>query len=189
MSSINGGVLSDGSLDYFAIVKWMLCNLVIFILVQNYWELQTGRIYIFSYHRFKSKKVWILTNTAKVFVLCVTYSVIIMGLNFWLTNCEPLDIIRQMGLYALFLFNVNYFFCMLKADSKVKMGIWVALFGITTVMSSLSINRQIYNINSYGMYLQQRDMNDYWISIIVNVVLVCILIAIYLILNKRRRIK
>lgn len=57
---LNAGLEPSGNLDFFGIVKWVLGLMVIFILVQNYWELHTWKIYIFSYHRFKSKGVWLV---------------------------------------------------------------------------------------------------------------------------------
>ncbi|MGN0374568.1 MAG: hypothetical protein ACI4EN_03645 [Butyrivibrio sp.] len=183
---LNAGVKPSGSMDFFEIVKWILGLLIIFILVQNYWELKTGKIYIFSYHRFKSKRVWLIKQTAKILGICMLYSGILMGINVIIFRREIGTLFRLWLLYALFVFNMNYIFCILHLDNKVKVAVWIAVFGGTAVCCSIMNTRQYWNISSYGMLLQQTAPNDYIISIVVNIVVAVLMITIKLISFRRR---
>ena len=183
---LNAGLEPSGNLDFFGIVKWVLGLMVIFILVQNYWELHTGKIYIFSYHRFKSKGVWLVKQTAKIMGICLLYSGVLLGINVIVSEVEIGILIRLWLLYALFIFNMNYIFCILNLDSRVKMAVWLVAFGGTSICCSIMNTRQYWNISSYGMLLQQTAPNDYIISIVVNVVAAVLMITIKLISFRRR---
>ena len=183
---LNSGLESWGSLDSIGIVKWLLGLIVIFIIVQNYWELHTGKIYVFSYHRFKSKKVWLLKQTAKVFLICLLYSGILFGINVLISDVEILELAKLWILYALFIFNMNYFFCIINMQSKMKFGLWVLIFGVSAVLCSTATARQYWNFSSYGMLLQQTAPNDYMISIVVNIAMTLLMIVIKMLTFKRR---
>lgn len=183
---LNSGLESWGSLDSIGIVKWLLGLIIIFVIVQNYWELHTGKIYVFSYHRFKSKKVWLLKQTAKVLLLCLLYSGILFGINVLISDVEISDLVRLWLLYALFVFNMNYLFCIINIQSKFKIGLWVLIFGVSAVLCSVAATRQYWNISSYGMLLQQTAPNDYIISLVVNIALALLMILIKVLSFKRR---
>ncbi len=183
---LNSGVGPSGNLDFFGIVKWILGLVLIFVLVQNYWELHTGKIYIYSFHRFRSKSVWLLKQTAKVMLICLLYSGILLGINVIVSDVEFVILIRLWVLYGLFVFNMNYIFCIMNLDSKIKMAVWLAVFGGTSILCSIMNTRQYWNISSYGMLLQQTGPNDYIISLLVNIVAMIIMVAVKLICFRRR---
>ena len=183
---LNAGLEPSGELDFFGIVKWVLGLMVIFVLIQNYWELHTGKIYIFSYHRFKSKGVWFIKHTAKVMGICLLYSGVLFVINVIVSEAEIGILIRLWLLYALFIFNMNYIFCILNLDSKLKLATWLVIFGVTSICCSIMNTRQYWNISSYGMLLQQTTSNDYIFSIGVNLVVMVLMITIKLISFRRR---
>ena len=183
---LNAGLEPSGELDFFGIVKWVLGLMVIFVLIQNYWELHTGKIYIFSYHRFKSKGVWFIKHTAKVMGICLLYSGVLFVINVIVSDAEIGTLIRLWLLYALFIFNMNYIFCILNLDSKLKLATWLVIFGVTSICCSIMNTRQYWNISSYGMLLQQTTSNDYIFSMGVNLVVMVLMITIKLISFRRR---
>ena len=189
-SMLNNGVMPNGNMDFFGIIKWMLCLLVIFILVQNYWELQTGKMYVFTYHRFKTKGIWVLRNTAIVIAICVIYSLVIMGVNALISDADITTLWQGALLFALFIFNMNYIFCTINTmKSNVKISLWVVLFGLTTVLYSVINGRKYWNISSYGMMSQQHWESEYLISLMVNLIVASILIIGKVLFSNRRRVK
>lgn len=183
---LNAGVEPSGNLDFFGIVKWILGLVLIFVLVQNYWELHTEKIYIYSFHRFKSKSDWLLRQTAKVLLICMVYSGVMLGINLIISDIEFVTLIRLWILYGLFVFNMNYIFCIMNLDSKIKIAVWLTVFGGTSVICSIMNTRQYWNISSYGMFLQQTGPNDYTISLLVNIVALILMVAVKLICFRRR---
>lgn len=183
---LNAGVEPSGNLDFFGIVKWILGLVLILVLVQNYWELHTSKIYIYSFHRFKSKSDWLLRQTAKVLLICMVYSGIMLGINLIISDIEFVTLIRLWILYGLFVFNMNYIFCIMNLDSKIKIAVWLTVFGGTSVICSIMNTRQYWNISSYGMFLQQTGPNDYTISLLVNIVALILMVAVKLICFRRR---
>lgn len=183
---LNAGVEPSGTLDFVGVVKWVLGLLLIFVAVQNCWELHMGKIYIYSYHRFKSKCDWLLRQTAKVLLICMLYSGILLGINLIISEVEFITLIRLWILYGLFIFNMNYIFCILNPDSKLKIAVWIAVFGSTSIICSIINTRQYWNISSYGMFLQQTGRNDYVISLCVNMVALVFMVAVKLISFRRR---
>lgn len=183
---LNSGVKPSGNLDFLGIVKWILGLVFIFVLVQNYWELHTSKIYIYSFHRFKSKSDWLLRQTAKVMLICMVYSGIMLGINLIISEIEFVTLIRLWLLYGLFVFNMNYIFCIMNLDSKIKLAVWLAVFGTTSVICSLVSTRQYWNISSYGMLFQQTGLNDYTISLCVNIVALILMVMVKLICFRRR---
>lgn len=183
---LNSGVKPSGNLDFFGIVKWILGLVLILVLVQNYWELHTSKIYIYSFHRFKSKSDWLLRQTAKVLLICMVYSGVMLGINLIISDIEFVTLIRLWILYGLFVFNMNYIFCIMNLDSKIKIAVWLTVFGGTSVICSIMNTRQYWNISSYGMFLQQTGPNDYTISLLVNIVALILMVAVKLICFRRR---
>ena len=189
-SMLNNGVLPDGNMDFFGIIKWMLCILVIFIVIQNYWELQTGKMYVFTYHRYKTKGIWFLQHTAVVMGICLLYSLILMGVNALISDADITMLWQSAVLFSVFIFNMNYIFCTINTiKSNVKISLWVVLFGVTTVLCSVVNGRQYWNISSYGMMLQQQWESEYLISLMVNLIVAGILIISKILFSNRRRKK
>lgn len=145
-----------------------------------------GKIYIYSYHRFKSKCDWLLRQTAKVLLICMLYSGILLGINLIISEVEFITLIRLWILYGLFIFNMNYIFCILNLDSKVKIAVWIVAFGGTSIICSIMNTRQYWNMSSYGMILQQTEQNDYPVSLCVNIVASVLMVVVKLISFKRR---
>ena len=183
---LNAGFEPSGTVDFFGIVKWVLGLLLIFVAIQNYWELHMGKIYIYSFHRFKSKSDWLLRQTAKVLMICILYSGILLGINLIISEVEFITLIRLWILYGLFIFNMNYIFCILNLDSKVKIAVWIVAFGGTSIICSIMNTRQYWNMSSYGMILQQTEQNDYPVSLCVNIVASVLMVVVKLISFKRR---
>ena len=99
---LNAGLEPSGDLNFFGVIKWMLGLLIIFILIQNYWELVSGKVYIFSYHRYKSKNRWLGTHTMKVLGICLLYSGIMAGINSFIDSFSVEEIIKQWLLYGAY---------------------------------------------------------------------------------------
>ena len=81
---------------------------------------------------------------------------------------------------------MNYIFCILNPDSKLKIAVWIAVFGSTSIICSIINTRQYWNISSYGMFLQQTERNDYVLSLCVNMVALVFMVAVKLISFRRR---
>ena len=186
-SMLNNGVAPDGNMDFFGIIKWLLWILIIFIIVQNYWELQTGRIYVFTYHRYKTRGIWLLQHTAVMLGICIVYSLVLMGVNALITDADITTLLKGALLFGIFIFNMNYIFCTVRTiKSNVKISLWVVLFGVSTVLCSVVTSRQYWNISSYGMLAQQMWESEYLVSLMANLIVMGALIVGKVLLSKRR---
>ena len=186
-SMLNNGVAPDGNMDFFGIIKWLLWILIIFIIVQNYWELQTGRIYVFTYHRYKTRGIWLLQHTAVMLGICIVYSLVLMGVNALITDADITTLLKGALLFGIFIFNMNYIFCTVRTiKSNVKISLWVVLFGVSTVLCSVVTSRQYWNISSYGMLAQQTWESEYLVSLMANLIVTGALIVGKVLLSRRR---
>ncbi len=186
-SMLNSGVAPDGNMDFFGIIKWLLWILIIFIVVQNYWELQTGKMYVFTYHRYKSRGIWLLRHTAVMLGICLLYSLILMGVNALISDAKITMLWQGALLFGIFIFNMNYIFCTVTTiKSNIKISLWVVLFGVTTVLCSVIKERQYWNISSYGMMRQQMWESEYLVSLMTNLIVASVLIIGKVLLSKRR---
>ena len=186
-SMLNNGVAPDGNMDFFGIIKWLLWILIIFVIVQNYWELQIGKIYVFTYHRYKTRGIWILQHTAVMLGICIIYSLVLMGVNALISDVEATTLWQGALLFAVFIFNMNYIFCTVRTmKSNVKISLWVVLFGVGTVLCSVVTSRQYWNISSYGMLAQQQWESEYLVSLMANLIVTGALIVGKVLLSRRR---
>ena len=186
-SMLNNGVAPDGNMDFFGIIKWLLWILIIFVIVQNYWELQIGKIYVFTYHRYKTRGIWILQHTAVMLGICIIYSLVLMGVNALITDADITTLLKGALLFGIFIFNMNYMFCTVREiKSSVKISLWVVLFGVSTVLCSVVNSRQYWNISSYGMLAQQMWESEYLVSLMANLIVTGALIVGKVLLSKRR---
>ena len=186
-SMLNNGVAPDGNMDFFGIIKWLLWLLIIFIIIQNYWELQTGKMYVFTYHRYKTRGIWLLQHTGIMIGICALYSLVLMGVNALISDVEVTTLWQGALLFAVFIFNMNYIFCTVRImKSNVKISLWVVLFGVTAVLCSVVNGRQYWNISSYGMLAQQMWESEYLVSLMANLIVTGALIVGKVLLSKRR---
>ena len=186
-SMLNNGVALDGNMDFFGIIKWLLWLLIIFIIIQNYWELQTGKMYVFTYHRYKTRGIWLLQHTSIMLGISLIYSLVLMGVNALITDADITTLLKGALLFGIFIFNMNYSFCTVKTiKSNVKISLWVVLFGVTAVLCSVVNGRQYWNISSYGMLQQQKWESEYLVSLMANLIVTGVLIAGKVLLSKRR---
>ena len=186
-SMLHNGVAPDGNMDFFGIIKWLLWILIIFVIVQNYWELQIGKIYVFTYHRYKTRGIWILQHTAVMLGICIIYSLVLMGVNALITDADITTLLKGALLFGIFIFNMNYMFCTVREiKSSVKISLWVVLFGVSTVLCSVVNSRQYWNISSYGMLAQQMWESEYLVSLMANLIVTGALIVGKVLLSKRR---
>ena len=186
-SMLNSGIEPNGNIDFFGIIKWLLWILIIFIIVQNYWELQIGKIYVFTYHRYKTRGIWLLQHTAVMLGICIAYSLVLTGVNALISDVEATKLWQGALLFAVFIFNMNYIFCTVRTmKSNVKISLWVVLFGVSTVLCSVVTSRQYWNISSYGMLAQQQLESEYLVSLMVNLIVMSVLIVGKVLLSRRR---
>ena len=186
-SMLNNGVAPDGNMDFFGIIKWLLWLLIIFIIIQNYWELQTGKMYVFTYHRYRTRGIWLLRHTGIMLGICLVYSLVLMGVNALITDVDLITLLKGALLFAVFVFNMNYMFCTVREiKSNVKVSLWVVLFGVSTVLCSVVNGRQYWNISSYGMLKQQVWESEYLVSLMANLIVTGALIVGKVLLSKRR---
>ena len=186
-SMLNSGIEPNGNMDFFGIIKWLLWLLIIFIIIQNYWELQTGKMYVFTYHRYKTRGIWLLQHTSIMLGMSLIYSLVLMGVNALITDADITTLLKGALLFGIFIFNMNYIFCTVRImKSNVKISLWVVLFGVSTVLCSVVNGRQYWNISSYGMLKQQVWESEYMISLMANLIVTGVLIAGKVLLSKRR---
>lgn len=193
LRTFNSGVEHTGTFDMMGTVKWLLGLLIIYVVVQLYWSMYTGGIHVFTYYRYKSMRIWWIRRVIAVISICAIYTFVLIILDCILDSFEHiLSILKLSILYYFFICNMNLFMCILTiwTGSRYNTLVWIIIYGLSSALSSTTVNRNYLLPASYGMMLQQDGNAAYIISFTMNIVMFIAIIAFGLLkysgLKKRR---